>query len=51
MAVRKKKTIPFNFSEKHMAYIYACQFNTYNILGELSVLERPLIMCMPSPTN
>ncbi len=32
MAVRKKKTIPFNFSEKHMAYIYACQFNTYNIL-------------------
>ncbi len=32
MAIRKKKTIPFNFSDKHRAYIYACQFNTYNIL-------------------
>lgn len=32
MAVRKKKTIPFNFGQKHMDYIYACQFNTYNIL-------------------
>ncbi len=32
MAIRKKKTIPFNFGPKHRAYIYACQFNTYNIL-------------------
>lgn len=32
MGVRKKKTIPFNFGQKHMDYIYACQFNTYNIL-------------------
>ena len=29
---RKKKTIQFNFGPKHRAYIYACQFNTYNIL-------------------
>lgn len=32
MAIRKKKTIPFNFSDKHRAYIRNCQFNTYNIL-------------------
>ena len=32
MAVKKKKTIPFKFGQKHMDYIYACQFNTYNIL-------------------
>ena len=32
MAIRKKKTIQFNFGPKHRAYIYACQFNTYNIL-------------------
>ena len=31
MAIRKKKTIPL-ICRKHRAYIYACQFNTYNIL-------------------
>lgn len=27
----KKKTIPFNFGPKHIAYIRNCQFNMYNI--------------------
>lgn len=30
--VRRKKTIQFNFSQKHKDYIRECQFNTYNIL-------------------
>lgn len=29
---KEEKTIPFKFGQKHMDYIYACQFNTYNIL-------------------
>lgn len=32
MAVRRKKTIPFNFGQKHMDYISQCRFNTFNIL-------------------
>jgi len=32
MAVRRKKTIPFNFGEKHISYIARCAANTFNIL-------------------
>lgn len=32
MATRKKKTIPFKFGPKHIEYIRACQYSTYNIL-------------------
>ena len=31
MAIRKKKTINFKFSEKHKDYIRACSYNMYNI--------------------
>lgn len=30
MAIKKKKTINFNFSEKHKEYIRSCSKNTYN---------------------
>lgn len=30
MAKNKSKTIPFNFGDKHKAYIKACKFNTFN---------------------
>lgn len=30
--LRKRKTIPFRFGDKHKAYIRACRYNTYNIL-------------------
>ena len=29
--IRKKRTIPYNFGEKHLAYIRACEDNVYNI--------------------
>ena len=29
--IRKRKTIPFNFSDKHIDYIRKCADNTYNI--------------------
>lgn len=31
MAVKMKKTIPYNFGKKHREYIRACSDNVYNI--------------------
>ncbi len=31
MAVKRRKTIPFQFGDKHKAYIRACKVSTYNI--------------------